>query len=140
MTLIISKINLDEVIKHALETYPEECCGLLVGKREDERKVVVKVVKCKNVYVGDRKRRYMVDALDIYNVEKDAERHGLMLVGIYHSHPDYPARPSVYDAEVAWSSMSYLIVSIRDKRPEEVTAWIFDKKNEEFLREDIIVI
>jgi len=140
LTLIISKTSLDEVIKHALETYPEECCGLLVGKKEGEKKVVIKVVRSKNVYVGDRSKRYMIDALDIYNVEKDAEKHGLMLIGVYHSHPNYLAKPSAYDAEAAWSSISYLIVSIRDKRFDEVTAWVFDKKNEEFLKEDIIVV
>ncbi|MEM1991531.1 MAG: M67 family metallopeptidase [Nitrososphaerota archaeon] len=140
MTLVISKADLDEVIRHALETYPEECCGLLVGRKEDERKVIAKVVRSKNVYMGDRRRRYVVDPLDIYNVEKDAEKRGLMLIGVYHSHPDYPARPSAYDAEVAWPSMSYLIVSIYNKGAKEVTAWIFDEKNKEFREESVTII
>lgn len=140
LTLIISKADLDEIIRHASETYPEECCGLLVGRKEDERKIVAKVIKSKNVYVGDRRRRYVVDPLDIYNAENDAEKHGLMLIGAYHSHPDYPARPSAYDTEVAWPSMSYLIVSVYNNKPEKVTVWTFDKKNKEFLEESITVI
>ncbi len=137
--ILISKTELDEIIRHALETYPEECCGLLVGKKEDNKKVVTKVIRSKNVYIGDRRRRYVVDPLDIYNVEKVAEKHGLMFIGVYHSHPDYPARPSAYDAEIAWPSISYLIVSIYNKKFDRVTAWFFDNKNKEFLEEHIII-
>ncbi|MCS7136281.1 MAG: M67 family metallopeptidase [Nitrososphaerota archaeon] len=140
MTLIIRKADLDEVIGHALETYPEECCGLLIGRREGDKKVVVRVIKSKNVYVGDRRVRYVVDPLDIYNAEKDAEIHGLMLIGVYHSHPNYPARPSAYDAEVAWPSMTYLIVSIYERKIENVTAWIFYEKNKEFYEESLTIV
>lgn len=140
MTIIISKADLDEVIRHALEAYPEECCGLLLGRKEDERKVITKAVRSKNVYMGDRRKRYAVDPLDIYNIERDVEKYGLILIGVYHSHPDYPARPSTYDVEVAWSSIVYLIVSVYDKRFEEITAWIFDEKDRKFLEERIIVV
>ncbi|MEM3066148.1 MAG: M67 family metallopeptidase [Nitrososphaerota archaeon] len=140
MTLVISKSELDEIIRHALETYPEECCGLLVGRKDGGRSVVAKVVRSKNAYIGDRRRRYVVDPLDIYNVEKDAEKQGLMLIGVYHSHPNYPARPSAYDAEVAWPSIRYLIVSIYDGKPEKVTVWLFNEKNKEFLEESMVVL
>ncbi|PUA33038.1 MAG: hypothetical protein B9J98_02925 [Candidatus Terraquivivens tikiterensis] len=140
MTLVIGKAKLDEIIRHALETYPEECCGLLVGKKRDDECVVNNVVRSRNVYEGDRRSRYVVDPLDVYKVEKDAEGLGLMLIGVYHSHPNYPARPSAYDAEVAWPYMRYLIVSVYGGRSGNVTAWLFDKKANGFIEEKIIIL
>jgi len=77
----------------------------------DERKVI-DAVHVDNVHEGDRHVLYRIDPMKYYEVEKLAEEKGLRVVGVYHSHPDHPARPSQYDTENSLPWYSYLIVSV----------------------------
>ncbi len=69
------------------------------------------------------RNRFSVTAKDVCAAEKAAREKGLQIVGWYHSHPDHPARPSEYDREHAWPWYSYVIVSVANRQPKELTSW-----------------
>ena len=139
MALTLGKAELDEIVKHALETYPYECCGLLI-RRQSDRKIAVKAVRSSDVHEGNKRTRYMLDPLEFYRAEKEAEKEGLTVVGVYHSHPDYPPKPSAHDAEEAWPTLSYLIVSVSAGRINSVASWTYDDKKKEFTEEDLTIV
>src|SRR5439155_263958 len=78
--------------EHAIEAFPEECCGFLLG-HVGEPKRVIEARRGKNVATEDRASRYIVDPLEMLHVDDDARTKGMDLIGIYHSHPNHPAPP-----------------------------------------------
>jgi proteasome lid subunit RPN8/RPN11 len=140
MTLRIKKAQSEAIRQHGGRDYPSECCGVLLGKAEGEVKLVLEVVPLQNLRldpsraqellpVDDPSReternRFLIDPLDQLRVEKDARARGLEVLGYYHSHPDHPARPSVYDREHAWPWYSYVIVSVEHGVAKELTCWV----------------
>lgn len=122
---------------HAREAFPEECCGFLIGHLS-ERKRVVEARRGKNVAPENRARRYVVDPLELLHADDEARAGGLDLVGIYHSHPGHPAVPSEFDRSHATPWYSYVIVSIEDREPREIAAWLFDESTQRFEREEMV--
>ena len=117
---------LDKILQHCLESYPYECCGLILGREDESSRVVVDVVRVRNVHDEDKRVRYRIDPMEYYEVEKQAEHKGLQIIGIYHSHPNVPARPSQYDLNYSFPWYSYLIVSVSGERINEYRAWVRD--------------
>ena len=130
---------------HGAETYPHECCGALLG-RDD---VVVKFIGDEHVrevwalfpLVNRRddspRNRFSVTAEDVRDAEKAAGEKSLEVVGWYHSHPDHPAKPSQYDCDHAWPWYSYVIVSVANGQPQEMTSWRLNEDRVDFARENI---
>lgn len=109
---------------HGQRTYPEECCGVLLGALDGEVKRVTELLPMANVREDDaRARRYLISPEALRDAEAQADARDLDVLGFYHSHPDHPARPSAFDRDHAWPFWSYLIVSIR--RGEAVDAGNF---------------
>ena len=104
---------------HGVETYPNECCGALIGGDG----VVRHVAPLPNTTEEGARRRFLVRPLDYKEAESAAVRLEGELLGFYHSHPDAPARPSQYDLDHAWPFFWYVIVSIQQGRPEKMTVW-----------------
>ena len=94
---------------HGAETYPNECCGALIGRDG----VVTEVYALPNTTEEGPRRRFLVRPEDYREAEKRAGAAGGELLGFYHSHPDHPARPSQYDLDHAWPFFSYIIVAVR---------------------------
>jgi proteasome lid subunit RPN8/RPN11 len=69
------------------------------------------------------KNRFLIDPLDQLRVEKGARARGLDVLGYYHSHPDHPARPSIYDRDHAWPWYSYAIIAVQGGVPNDLTSW-----------------
>lgn len=114
----------DEIARHGEETFPDECCGALLGREEDGVRVVDRLLPIDNVWdETERRRRFMIDGRTVMRVEKDAAREGLLVLGYYHSHPDAPARPSEFDREWALPWNTYLIASIRSGHYDTLTGW-----------------
>jgi len=78
-----------------------------------------------------------VTADDVRDAEKAATSQDLELIGWYHSHPDHPARPSQYDRDHAWPWYSYIIVSVQNGAPQDITSWRLNDDREEFSPEGI---
>ena len=76
---------------------------------------------------------------DVVEAEKVARQQGLDVIGWYHSHPDHPARPSQYDRDHAWPWYSYIIVSVAEGNPHDMTSWRLNDDREQFSPEAIEV-
>jgi proteasome lid subunit RPN8/RPN11 len=110
---------LDAIRRHAAETYPNECCGALIGDEQS----IVSVVPLANTTEEGARRRFLVRPADYRYAEAVARTAGAELVGFYHSHPDHPARPSQRDLDHAWPNLSYVIVAVERGRPGDVASW-----------------
>jgi proteasome lid subunit RPN8/RPN11 len=121
--------------------YPSECCGLLVGTPGEAAGVrqSVRVVTLPNHRQGGRRRRYLIAAEDVQRTIADAERDGLSLVGVYHSHPDAPAKPSLLDRDSAWPWFVYVIISVIGGRSLEARAWRLRDDRMSFIEEEIVI-
>lgn len=104
---------------HARETYPDECCGALLG-RDGE---VGDILPLPNTTEEGPRRRFLVRPSDYRMAESQAMSTGRELIGFYHSHPDAPARPSQYDLDHAWPSFFYVILAVEQARPAAMTCW-----------------
>jgi len=108
---------------HAARGYPEEACGVLLGRDEKERRVVSEVVELENAGESSRHNRYVISPEQFLRAERRARDTGLDVIGFFHSHPDHPARPSAFDLEHAWPYYSYLIVSVMNGRVTDARSW-----------------
>lgn len=113
MVLVLNKKHREEIINHSREVYPVEACGMLVGFREQEKRVISEVRKARNIL--DSSSSYEVDPEVELQVFIDAEKKSLEVVGVYHSHPHWAATPSSVDANLAFfKDASYVIYSVSD--------------------------
>jgi len=119
MALLLNS-QVDAAIRaHGAETYPNECCGALIGRDG----VVTETLALPNTTEEGPRRRFMVRPQDYREAERRAGELGGELLGFYHSHPDHPARPSQYDLDHAWPFFSYVIVSVREGVSGDMTSW-----------------
>lgn len=142
MAIWIPEAELARLKEHVLTGYPEEVCGLLAGAVPQEQaalKWVKRAVAVANVKEENRERRYLVDPKQYLQLEREVEREGLRVVGIYHSHPDHPARPSAFDLECAWPWFSYLIVGVSRAGIEDITSWMMKEDRSRFMAEPMTV-
>ncbi len=114
---------LEEIRRHAQSAYPEECCGLLYGKAEPSTRRVLAVRPAANAREDSRHNRYVISPEELLQAEKTASASGLDVIGVYHSHPDHPARPSGFDRDNALPWYSYVILSVAGGVPAELTSW-----------------
>lgn len=121
--LVIKPDSLEQICRHAAETYPNECCGLLIGCIRDGRIFVSEACRISNIQEDSARTRYMGDPYEQFRAMKEARKRGMDMVGVYHSHPDVPPRPSLYDLQHAWPGYIYLILTVRRGQPEEIRAW-----------------
>ena len=118
----------DEIRKHAEEGYPNEVCGVLVGRNGH----VSAARRCRNINTERARDRYELDPLSFLEADTWARRNGMEIVGIYHSHPDHPSRPSETDLRRAWQGWVYVIVSINGGRYNDVRAWVLEEDGSRF--------
>jgi proteasome lid subunit RPN8/RPN11 len=140
--LKISPELADKIRAHGAQTYPHECCGALLGRdTEVADRRVCREIHALHPLVNRRDdsphNRFSVTSQDVLDAEKAARQQGLEVVGWYHSHPDHPARPSQYDRDHAWPWYSYIIVSVANRVPEEMTSWRLTDDRSEFEGEEI---
>ena len=121
--LVISARHLQTLGRHASVSYPDECCGVLIGRTSGDATVVERVLSVGNERQDSRHNRFLISPETVLAAHKEARALGLDVVGYYHSHPDHPARPSEFDREHAWPGMSYLIVSVEKRQVVEARSW-----------------
>ena len=111
--------------RHGVETYPQECCGALLGRDEpgSGEREIVEVMALANASEDSPGNRFSVAPRDVIAADGAAQAKGLEVVGWYHSHPDHPAKPSQYDREHAWPWYSYVIVKVEKGEAREMTSW-----------------
>ena len=122
--LRVNHASLHKMKVHASRAYPEECCGMLIGRDDDQGRMVCDVVRMKNEGHENRERRFLITPEQYRRAEELARKGGLEVVGFYHSHPDHPAEPSQHDLEHAMPWWSYIIVSVENRLPASARAWV----------------
>jgi proteasome lid subunit RPN8/RPN11 len=133
MALFLQAGVAEGIRRHGAETYPDECCGALVGRDG----VVFNIYPLPNTTEEGPRRRFRVRPQDYREAERQAAESAVELLGFYHSHPDHPARPSQYDQDHAWPYFSYVIVSVRAGAPQEMTSWRLRDDRSAFDQEDL---
>jgi proteasome lid subunit RPN8/RPN11 len=134
-SLTLGAADLEAINRHGERTYPEECCGFLLGRSDDGVTSVDRVVPAANERLDSRHNRFVMSPETVLAAHKEARAAGLAVVGYYHSHPDHPAAPSEFDREHAWPGLSYLIVSIRGGQADEARSWRLRDDRERFEEE-----
>jgi proteasome lid subunit RPN8/RPN11 len=101
---------------HGEETYPHECCGVLLGHfGDDDEKRVTRAMPCGNTREDSPQNRYNIDPKELIRIQREGRERGEDIVGFYHSHPDHPAQWSATDlAEAHWFGCSYVITSVEE--------------------------
>ena len=135
----LSKNNVAEIELYAEQTYPEECCGMMLGFSKNETHFIEKVIKIDNSQDENRRRRFFITPDQYRQAEQLAREWKMELLGFYHSHPDHPAAPSVFDTDHALPWFTYIIVSVRQGKSAAMTAWLLDEKRTQFIERIIVV-
>jgi proteasome lid subunit RPN8/RPN11 len=135
----LTKEQISEIEKHGEREYPFECCGLLVGSFEDNKKNVVEIFPIENAREEESKHnRSLITPRDLMRGERYAREKKLDVVGNYHSHPDHPAIPSQFDLDHALPVWSYVIVSVEKKEAVDLRSWEMQNDRLRFNEEEII--
>lgn len=117
----ITDAQLKQIYAHAKEIYPAECCGFLLGSFDDGG--LVRQVRRATNQNTERNDRFIISAEEFGEVQLAADETGLDIIGIYHSHPDWPAIPSQTDMDNAWDEVYYLIASVHEGMPLNTQIW-----------------
>jgi proteasome lid subunit RPN8/RPN11 len=126
--------EVDSAIRaHGAETYPDECCGALIGRDG----IVTDTLALPNTTEDGPRRRFKVRPQDYRAAEGRAGQLGAELLGFYHSHPDHPAKPSQTDLDYAWPFFSYVIVSVLEGVSGDMTSWRLREDRSAFDQENL---
>lgn len=136
-------LYLSDASRHHLENwsergYPDEACGLLVGRRGYGQTWILLVESTENVNTDRSHDRFEIAPRDFLECDRRASRADLEVVGCWHSHPNHPARPSETDRAGAWPDWSYIIVSVHAGRTAEMRSWRLN--GERFEEEKIFLL
>lgn len=120
--MIIAQNIIERIIGHAKREAPIEACGYLVGM--DDRIIEVYVMK----NIDGREDHFSFDPQEQFVAHKYARQAGLKIIGIYHSHPATPARPSAEDIKLAAvPAYLYVIISLKEGLPAVKGFWIRER-------------
>ena len=151
MAIELRQQDLERIHRHGVEAYPNECCGFLLGREQDGRRVVIEVSPLQNVWQNSESNPYevrpedstrnrsLVDPKDYLRIDREARKKGMDIISFYHSHPDHPARPSEFDLKHAVPFLVYVILAVEKGVPREMTAWVLTEDQSRFLPEELSI-
>jgi proteasome lid subunit RPN8/RPN11 len=126
---------------HGEETWPHECCGVLLGRASslsapsdsglgDWR--VEAAMRAGNASTDSAHNRYSIAPAELIKIEREARRRGHEIAGFYHSHPNHPADWSATDlAEAHWLGCCYVITSVVQGRATVTNSFLLTGRSEE---------
>lgn len=150
LRLTLTKNAYEEISRHAQESYPEECCGIILSDESDTDTIIDIVYRCDNVqnrlHAEDPKKHpkdatiaYYIDPKQLLKILNEAEEKNLKLKVFYHSHPKHEAYFSAEDKAkaIAWDeplypNTAYLVVSVYDRKVKNMRAFAWDEKIADF--------
>ena len=141
MTLYITTEALGQIRSAGEDGYPDEVCGLMLGSDGADGRRVRALVPIANSFEDEEQyHRYLITPADMFRAEREARRRGLDVVGVFHSHPNAPARPSEYDRDhAAWTTWSYVIVSVNQGTAGDVRVWKLREDRSAYDEDDLAV-
>ncbi len=114
------------MVLHAERTYPNECCGAMLGHIRGETKMVTEAIALENAYAGPQGERYKLRPEDLANADSLARSRGLDLIGIFHSHPDCDAYFSKTDLQNSCPWYSFVVLSIQGGKFDHANSFLPD--------------
>jgi proteasome lid subunit RPN8/RPN11 len=112
------------MVSHAQGTFPDECCGVMVGSVDGESKLVTAAFALENAYKGKQEDRYEIRPEDLLAADKKARAQGLDLIGIFHSHPDCDAYFSKTDLENSCPWYSFVVLSVKGGKFDHANSFL----------------
>ncbi len=140
VTLRLSKDVLEKIHTHGEQAYPEEGAGFLLGAENGARDVRAIFPLVNSREDSARHNRYLITPNDYLKAELEADKLGLSLIGVFHSHPDHLNRPSEFDREWAQPFFSYIITSVQSGKAIESRSWRLLEDRSQFVEESIQTI
>lgn len=142
--LKISAKDYDEIQRHGEETYPHECCGVLLGQMDGDVRTVTSTARCGNTRTDSPQNRYHIDPKELVRVQREARGRNEDVIGFYHSHPDHPAQWSKTDLEEAhWIGCSYVITRVASGKADGTNSFELtgvDEADKAFVNEKVEVL
>jgi len=130
--LHISHSDYTALRAHGEETYPYECCGVLLGSATPEGNRVRQIVRAGNTRTDSAHNRYNIAPIELVKIQRQARGLSLDIVGFYHSHPDHPAQWSPTDfAEAHWIGCSYVITAVEKGKAAITNSFLLTGTTEE---------
>jgi proteasome lid subunit RPN8/RPN11 len=142
--LKLSQSAYDSLRQHGEETYPHECCGVLLGQMGDDGvRTVTTVARAGNTRTDSAHNRYNIDPKDLVRIQREGRGRGEDIIGFYHSHPDHPAQWSRTDlAEAHWFGCSYVITAVEQGKAALTNSFELtgsDENDKNLLKEEVVV-
>ncbi|PSF37277.1 hypothetical protein C7H19_11205 [Aphanothece hegewaldii CCALA 016] len=147
--IIVTFQQLQQMKTHAQLTYPEECCGLLLGKVTSQGSILMEVRETENSWTdeigeelftqtGSKQDRFYIAPEVLFKVQKEVRDLNCSIIGVYHSHPDHLAIPSKMDQEIAWPEYSYIIIALNSEKVTDINCWKLDQDHQ--FQSEIIIL
>jgi proteasome lid subunit RPN8/RPN11 len=127
----------DLMVAHAQKTYPNECCGAMLGPIDGDEKTVRVALPLENAYEGAQRERYELRPEDLLFAEREARKNGMDLIGIFHSHPDCDAYFSKTDLENSCPWYSFVVLSIQKGQFHHANSWLPNMEQTEAAKEEL---
>lgn len=135
--LTLNESQIEIMFAHAREGYPNEVCGIMIGKYNGDTKETCQIRRAANLNTTRAHDRFELDPKDIIAAEKQCREDGAEIIGFYHSHPDHPDEPSEFDRERAWPMYSYVIASVTEGKEICFRSWVLNDETEQFEEEEV---
>ena len=127
-----------QMVTHARETYPNECCGAMLGSTDGNQKNVRVAIPLQNAFEGAQAARYELRPADLLAADKAARERNMDLIGIYHSHPDCDAYFSRTDLQNSCPWYSFVVLSIQKGEFHHANSWLPNFEQTEAAKEELI--
>ena len=126
------------MVAHAEKTFPNECCGAMIGRIDGEHKVVTVATPIENTFQGAKEHRYEIRPEDLLAAEKAARAEGKDLIGIFHSHPDHDAYFSETDLNNSCPWYSFIVLSVKQGKFDHAASFLPNAEQTEAEKEELI--
>jgi proteasome lid subunit RPN8/RPN11 len=132
MSLNITRELYNALRAHGEETYPHECCGIILGKADGDNITVTELIRAGNTRTDSAHNRYNIAPQELIAAQRTGRQRGLDIVGFYHSHPDHPAMWSPTDfAEAHWFGCAYVITAVARGHAEITNSFLLTGTSED---------
>ena len=138
--IVLTNDIINNFLQHGEHDYPFECCGFILGHFKNEKAEGIKYIATQNTKKENKESRFLIDPGVYQKAEDLADKQGVSIISIVHSHPDHPARPSDFDRTHAWPGFSYIIISIKRGVAISYRSWKLNLDRKKFIEEKITII
>jgi len=137
MMIRIERQPWEAMLAHARQTYPNECCGAMLGTIQNGQKLVRVAMPLENAFAGAQATRYELRPEDLLAADKAARERQMDLIGIYHSHPDCDAYFSKTDLQNSCPWYSFVVLSIQNGEFHHANSWLPNFEQTEAAKEEL---